>query len=204
MASEFPRVRSTTRERQREDTRQRVFEAALLVFRRDGIETARIQDITQEAGVSHGTFYFHFPAKDDVLLELLRLSQEEVVQRVELLPEEVELSEVLAVVGECIAQHWQEDAAFFPAVGALALRTMATSTVARDNSTIRLALQRRFSKAAERGELSSLLPPDLLADFFLINIFAAIMGWCANPSLPLTQVVAGVSILFMNGARGIH
>lgn len=202
MASELARARTTARERQREDTRQRVFEAALLIFRRDGIVSARIQDITQEAGVSHGTFYFHFPTKDDVLLELLRLSQEEVVQKVEALPGDTPLPAVLEVVGECIAQHWQGDAGLFPAAGALALRTMASPIAVRDTNDVRASLQRRFQVAAERGELSKLLPPEVLADIYLINIFAAVMGWCASPVLPLNHVVSGVSILFMNGAKG--
>src|SRR5690606_227101 len=61
----------TERDRQREETHRRLFETALDLFRRDGIEAASIEEIANRAGVSRGTFYFHFPTKDDVLLELI-------------------------------------------------------------------------------------------------------------------------------------
>ena len=68
-----PRIRS--RERQREDTRQRIYDAAMEIFRRDGFEVARVDDVAKAAGVSHGTFYFHFATKDEVLIQCLRASE---------------------------------------------------------------------------------------------------------------------------------
>src|SRR5215813_12318999 len=76
-AMEFPTplTRFRIRERQREDTRQRIYEAAMEIFRRDGFELARVDDVTKAAGVSHGTFYFHFATKDEVLVQCLRASE---------------------------------------------------------------------------------------------------------------------------------
>ena len=68
--------RRTARDLQREETRERVFEAALDVFREQGMAQARIEDIAQAAEVSRGTFYFHFPRREDVMLELLDRSQQ--------------------------------------------------------------------------------------------------------------------------------
>lgn len=65
-------TRLTSRDRQRIDTRNRVFEAALAEFRRVGVADARIEPIIAKARVSVGTYYRYFPGKDDVLLELLR------------------------------------------------------------------------------------------------------------------------------------
>jgi hypothetical protein len=45
-------VTDTTRDRQREATRQRLYEAALGIFRRDGFRDARVDDITLVAGVT--------------------------------------------------------------------------------------------------------------------------------------------------------
>jgi AcrR family transcriptional regulator len=58
------------RERQRLETRNRLFDLAVDEFRRRGVDKARIRDIVAKAGVVPGTFYFHFPTKDHVLLEL--------------------------------------------------------------------------------------------------------------------------------------
>jgi AcrR family transcriptional regulator len=46
-------------------------EAARRVFARTGYHSAKITDITTEAGRSAGSFYHHFAGKDDVLRALL-------------------------------------------------------------------------------------------------------------------------------------
>jgi AcrR family transcriptional regulator len=58
------------RVRQRLETRNRLFELAIGEFRKQGVDKARIRDIVEKAGVVPGTFYFHFPTKEHVLLEL--------------------------------------------------------------------------------------------------------------------------------------
>src|SRR2546427_12989398 len=66
-----------SRTRQRLETRDRIFEAALAEFRRAGVAAAEIEDIVWAADVARGTFYLHFPTKDHVLIELLRRQQRE-------------------------------------------------------------------------------------------------------------------------------
>jgi hypothetical protein len=64
-------------------------------------------------------------------------------------------------------------------------------------------LAKRFNAAADRGELSRLLPPEVLANLCLVNLFAATLSWCADPSArPLTLTLAGMSRLFLDGVRG--
>lgn len=60
------------REVQRQETRQRVYTAAVAEFRRVGMAAADISVIVREAGVARGTFYFHFPTKEHILAELER------------------------------------------------------------------------------------------------------------------------------------
>ena len=57
---------------QRLQTRQRVFDAAIAEFKRSGMAEADVGAIVAAAGVARGTFYFHFPTKEHVLLELER------------------------------------------------------------------------------------------------------------------------------------
>jgi TetR/AcrR family transcriptional repressor of uid operon len=63
-------ARFTSRDQQRLDTKERVFEAALAEFARVGVAQTQIERIVALAGVSVGTFYRYFPGKDAVLLEL--------------------------------------------------------------------------------------------------------------------------------------
>lgn len=52
------------------ETRARLLEAAKVVFERDGFLDARISDIAEEAGVSHGSFYHYFGSKEEAFREV--------------------------------------------------------------------------------------------------------------------------------------
>ncbi|OMC17280.1 TetR/AcrR family transcriptional regulator [Mycobacterium sp. SP-6446] len=60
------------RQAQRLETRQRVYDAALVEFKRVGVADADIGAIIAAAGIARGTFYFHFPTKEHVLEEVER------------------------------------------------------------------------------------------------------------------------------------
>ncbi|MBN3509758.1 TetR/AcrR family transcriptional regulator [Mycolicibacterium nivoides] len=51
-------------------TRERLLGAAISEFKRDGMAAADTAAIASAAGVAHGTFFFHFPTKEHVLVEL--------------------------------------------------------------------------------------------------------------------------------------
>lgn len=63
------------REAQRLQTRARVFDAAVAEFGRSGLAGADVAAIAAAAGVARGTFYFHFPTKEHVLVELERAEE---------------------------------------------------------------------------------------------------------------------------------
>lgn len=68
-----------SREARRLQTRQRVYEAAIAEFKRAGMADADVAVIAKEAGVARGTFYFHFPTKEHVLVELERAEEAKIV-----------------------------------------------------------------------------------------------------------------------------
>jgi AcrR family transcriptional regulator len=67
------------REAQRLDTRARVFDAALAEIAQSGLAGADVSAIARAAGVVRGTFYFHFPTKEHVLVELERAEETRIV-----------------------------------------------------------------------------------------------------------------------------
>ncbi|WP_166907264.1 TetR/AcrR family transcriptional regulator [Mycobacterium sp. DL440] len=60
----------SAREAKRLQTRERLMGAAIAEFKRAGMAEADVGTIVTAAGVAHGTFFFHFPTKEHVLLEL--------------------------------------------------------------------------------------------------------------------------------------
>jgi AcrR family transcriptional regulator len=71
--AEGPRRSSLVQERSRR-TRQELVNAAVKLWSErgfeNGVETTTVEEIARTAGVTKGTFYFHFAHKEDVLLEM--------------------------------------------------------------------------------------------------------------------------------------
>lgn len=66
-----PRGRPTASETDRSDTRGSLLDAAAKVIAERGYRGASVNAVVARAGLSKGTFYWHFKTKDDLLFALL-------------------------------------------------------------------------------------------------------------------------------------
>jgi AcrR family transcriptional regulator len=73
--------RPSAREAKRLQTRERLMGAAIAEFKRSGMAEADVGAIVTAAGVAHGTFFFHFPTKEHVLLELEHREEERIAKQ---------------------------------------------------------------------------------------------------------------------------
>lgn len=71
----------SAREAKRLQTRERLMGAAIAEFKRAGMAEADVGAIVTAAGVAHGTFFFHFPTKEHVLLELEHREEERIAKQ---------------------------------------------------------------------------------------------------------------------------
>lgn len=69
----------SAREAQRLHTRARLFDAAVAEIGRTGLAGTDVAAIAAAVGVARGTFYFHFPTKEHVLVELERNEEAKIV-----------------------------------------------------------------------------------------------------------------------------
>lgn len=69
----------SAREAKRLETRARLFDAAVDEIRRVGLAGADVSAIARAVGVVRGTFYFHFPTKEHVLVELQHTEEAKIV-----------------------------------------------------------------------------------------------------------------------------
>ena len=60
-----------------DETRQRIFDASIELFRENGFGGGSVEDITKKSGTSVGSFYHHFESKDEVVLIFLQVTQEQ-------------------------------------------------------------------------------------------------------------------------------
>jgi AcrR family transcriptional regulator len=58
-------------------TRARLLDAAKEVFEEDGFLEARISDIAERAGLSHGSFYHYFDSKEEIFREVAESVEEQ-------------------------------------------------------------------------------------------------------------------------------
>lgn len=121
--------RRLTRAEQQAQTRARLIEAAAKVFARRGYQAARVEEIAEEAGYSHGAVYSNFEGKADLFLAVF---EEYMAERVR------ELAETQAAL--------PEDAPLEARARALADQWM--DRLARDRDSVTLHME--FISHADR------------------------------------------------------
>jgi TetR/AcrR family transcriptional repressor of uid operon len=169
-----------SRARQRLDTRERIFAVALEEFRAVGVAAAQVDRIARAAGVARGTFYFHFPTKDDVLLELAARVSARIARRIEILGEAApSLRELLTRVTEAITDEHARVGETGLLAEMLSLHVRRPHDLSDPTGNIPNlvdALARQLDAARARGQFRSSLPAEQLAAVFTTSLF----GICAR------------------------
>ena len=189
------------RAQQKEATRERVFLTAMELFQEHGYEAINIDKIVRAANVARGTFYFHFPSKDDVLLEAVRRAEASTATRM-CESRGGTIRDSLTATTAGFAEAWQQRRELLMHASAVALRRIAAVEQEREEEPLRLELVVHVDAAVARGEIRSDLPSQMLADMFLLNVFGALMGWAATGEHDLQLVMGAVIDLFLRGAQG--
>ena len=70
-------------EKNQENKRIRILEAAVKVFAKNGFHNSKVSVIAKEAGVADGTIYLYFKNKDDILISLFEESLNRLIDNME-------------------------------------------------------------------------------------------------------------------------
>ena len=105
----------SAREARRLETRARLFDAAVAEIGRSGLAGADVSTIAAAVGVARGTFYFHFPTKEHVVVEVERNEEATIVARLRTRPQEPTelLSALSLLVREVMAAERRLGPIFF-------------------------------------------------------------------------------------------
>lgn len=166
--------RPSTREAKRLQTRERLLGAATAEFKRAGMAEADVAAIVAAAGVAHGTFFFHFPTKEHVLLELEKREEDRMAKQFagHLNKEhdlQAALDEAVRLVlglerrlGEVLFKDF------------LALHFSQTRPSAEDGGdhSLVVLLGQRIEQARSKGDVDPDVQPINSAVFFLLCLYA--------------------------------
>jgi TetR/AcrR family transcriptional regulator, repressor for uid operon len=185
-----------SRTRQRLETRDRIFAAALAEFRRVGVAATEIEDIVRAAEVARGTFYLHFPTKDHVLMELLRRQQRDLGER-------LRASRIASLRGflirtvDLMAENSTREPGLHHELFAVIARH--ANEMRSEASVLVEALMARFAAAQERGEARRDLTSLDLTNVFLPGVYGLLQMKLDAPRAELRQALRRVVDVFVRG-----
>lgn len=182
------------RDRKGDRTRERLFQAAIEEFRATGFEAASVGQIAQRAGTSRASFYFYFPSKDSVLLDLQGRVERDLVEATR---ETAELREFLTALVDALGQADVEICAggLLRTMLGVYIRRPAEIDLADQPFPLMMEVGRRFAAARER-ELRPGLEPAQATDLFLSALFGLVAG-SAGPVAERRSDLLQLAALFL-------
>lgn len=76
------------------ETEEKIFEAARIVFQRNGFDGARMQEIADEAAINKSMLHYYYRNKDNLFFEVFKAGAEKIIPAVfEILGSEISLKE---------------------------------------------------------------------------------------------------------------
>jgi AcrR family transcriptional regulator len=188
------------RERASDATRARLFRAALDEFRRAGVAGAQVARIARRARVSRPSFYFHFPTKEHVLLELQWTLELEIVERLKRCRS---VRDALSSFVDAFDEAEQKVGSHELFRDLLAIYARRPEGVALDEQSFPtvIELTRHFAEGADRGELRPGLDPARAARVCLAGVFGILTGIAAPPAARRTDFELLFSLFLAEDSR---
>lgn len=163
-----------TRDRKGDRTRERLFQAALAEFREVGFEAASVGAIAQRAGTSRASFYFYYPSKEAVLLDLQWRVEIRVVDETR---DRRELRDFLEgmIDAICTADTGIAAGGLLRVTLGVYIRQPAGLDLSEQPFPLMIEVARRFVTARD-GALRPGLAPEQATEIFLASLFGLIAG----------------------------
>ena len=187
-----------------ERTRERLLGAAVGEFRRAGVAAADVRAIAAAAGVSPATFYFHFPTRDHVLVELERREEERIAAELtRFFAESPSLPEALSQTVVVIQALEQRLGSFlFKDFLALHFSAARPPEEVWAKHPVIVVVVEHLRLARDRGEIPSDVAPLYSGLFFLVGLYALLLTLPASGPVR-DQVLDQYVVNSLNGMRAV-
>ena len=193
--------RRLTREETREQTTQRLLDAAEKLIASDGLEAASVENICAAAGYTRGAFYSNFSSKDDLFIELLRRDHQQHAADFEALCNDaVPLEELVARLVETYSRLYRDDECFMNWTEARLLAVRDARFRAKLNALLaekRLEVGDLVSYFFHRLGVPPPLPPEQMAFGFMSLVEGVKLAMLASPGEVKPEAAESVLAMFL-------
>jgi AcrR family transcriptional regulator len=191
-----------SREDSREQTTQRLLDAAEKLIARKGLDAASVENIAAAAGYSRGAFYSNFKSKDDLFIELLRRDHQKSMAELNALrTSELSVDEVQNRARDIYGQMFRDNDCFMNWTEA---RMMAARDARFRGKLDALMAEKRGQIAAfiqyfhDRVGVAPSLPPDKMAMGFMSLAEGVKLFMMSSPTEMTQDIAESLLTLFVD------
>jgi AcrR family transcriptional regulator len=193
------------RERKKARLRQQIIDTAIRLFRKQGYEKTRVDDIVKILEISQPTFFRYFPSKDAVLRDVGQRGFECIAERLKSeLSTKATTAERLRRLYHSLACEAEGDRPLWQAVVLSGAMDAVRSPEVRGAECIVSGLLREIlAQGQKRGEISSKFPIVHLAEFMEALYHTVVRQWTVDLTGPhkLTERVDSAVEFFLRGVE---
>ena len=198
-----------SREDSREQTTQRLLEAAQKLIARKGLDAASVENIAAAAGYSRGAFYSNFKSKDDLFIELLRRDHEKGTQELNALrTSDLPVDQIQARARDIYAHMFRDNESFMTWTEARMMAARDTRFRAKLDTLMnekRAQIATFIQYFYDRVGIKPEMPPEKMAMGFMSLAEGVRLFMLSSPSEMTPPTAEALLSLFvdsiMNGAR---
>lgn len=154
-----------SRAEQAKETKEKIHQAAITLFKNNNFDDVTIAMISKAAGVSKGLFYNYFPTKESVLIEHSRITDYGYKELLDSLSEDSTTLQNLFAYADKTTQIL--DSAITPIVYADALKHPDTSYMLNESRYAEQLITHIIKRGQEKGEIRTDCSVKLLVDTIL-------------------------------------
>lgn len=190
-------------ERKKKETRQNIVKVAMDLFQRQGFNNTTMEQIAEEADIARKTLYNHFPVKEAIADEYVKVTSKGLAQKtfdnMQNLPDTG--TRLLAALDK--AYEWVE---INPEITGICLGYRMKNMVLGDEDSIaetptQSIMSAIIRQGQESGEIRRDVSVKLMVQQLNISRSVIVLNWLKDPSrFELRKEIAKIVDLFMYGA----
>ncbi len=163
--------------------KENLYTAAVTLFRQQGFDETRVEEITQAAGVAKGTFFNYFPTKEDVLLyigerHMTRLGAAMSNGTGKQVSQERSAIVALKTVLHALANNLEEDKDLVHLAVEKAMKISHLAPAAGGRFSLQGLVVLLISRAQRTGEIHPAVDPQLVAQMLEGLYYQQLVIWC--------------------------